>query len=745
MAENATVSAIRELSPSKPGSVIVVRVVSKAPVREWSNVRSAGRLFSVGLVDAFGDEIRAAAFNDAVDLLFPLLEVGKCYCISDFIVKDVNRKFSKFKDEHEIVLTVGTAVKQVRDDKTIPEASYNFTPIDEICSRAVDETIDVIGVVMGVSEPTPFTTKSGSETSRRSVLLVDRTSHSIELYVWAELAVNLTVKKGDVLALRGCKVSCFNGRSLSSAASTVIRVDPEVPEADMLRQWFASQAGSLRAVPTTVPAAAASSPLPPLFTSLEDIPPMSPVSYPKLAQAPSKPALSTSPQSSTATAAVAVTAATATAATARRSPSQPPCLLVIVGSNENWYELCDGVEVSVPGVANPVALRVEQAAWDEMSLTSYSDSGAMVLLGPASRPVDVRQKAARSCKPDLVLVRNFCRSVGGRLHRRGDLRNLLLGFCHAGVPTVNSWPSLLAEFERPIVYGALAQVARKYGKATFPLIDQNYYPDHSEIVVVPQYPVVLKVGFPHAGFGKVKVENSEDLEDVASLVALHHDYATAESFVSDVAYELRIVRIAGSRGAPTYYRAHKRVGMGWKVNTGASEREDVEMCERWKFWADRASECLGGLELLALDAIVDSSGHETILEVNGSEMGLAPEHERDELEAIRHLVVSRLEDELVKRAAESGVDAAHRSAPMALVEPVEVEVINLRNDCAQMRRELEGAQEQVGALRVYRAQHKKSQWCWSVLVSFMVAQQAVIVFLALHFFGEHAETEAGLQ
>jgi hypothetical protein len=269
-------------------------------------------------------------------------------------------------------------------------------------------------------------------------------------------------------------------------------------------------------------------------------------------------------------------------------------LLVVCGATENWYELLRGV----------ADVAVEQATWDELSVCSYSDSGVVVRLGPAKTPVDERQRATRGMpQPHLVLVRNFARSVAGRLGRKPDFRNALYALAHAGVPCMNSFAALLAELERPVMYGALLAIQRRLGSERFPLVPQYYYPDHFEMTIVPPYPIVVKVGFPHAGYGKIRVANSDDWEDLAGITAIHNTYATAEPLL-DVEYELRIVRVG-----PAHYRAHKRIGAGWKVNTGASMREDVPMEPRWKLWVDETSKIFGGLDILALDVVVDKAGH----------------------------------------------------------------------------------------------------------------------------------------
>lgn len=89
------------------------------------------------------------------------------------------------------------------------------------------------------------------------------------------------------------------------------------------------------------------------------------------------------------------------------------------------------------------------------------------------------------------------------------------------------------------------KIRNKLGDAAFPLIEQNYYSGYREMVITPQYtyfyllrkvgenvvvkqafiiwryPIVVKVGHSHAGYGKIKMNNHHDFEDLRSLIALH--------------------------------------------------------------------------------------------------------------------------------------------------------------------------------------------------------------------------------
>ena len=309
-----------------------------------------------------------------------------------------------------------------------------------------------------------------------------------------------------------------------------------------------------------------------------------------------------------------------------------PTLLVIASTNEeNWVDLCSEYYSQ---------FRVIQTTWDKISLSCYSDSKyPMVTIYQSINPSNPEHdEIIRDIKPDLILIRNLARYISGKLEIVPDFRNILYGFYHSNIPMINELSGIMAELEKPIMYGRLRKIRDTYGEKNFPLIQQYYYPNYSEVCITPNAPYVIKVSYPHAGYGKIRVKDYHDLDDIRSILALHKDYVSIEPLI-DVDYELRIVFIA-----PNYYRVHKRSSLNWKVNYGMSNiREDCEMKPEWKKWVDLIYTTYPDMLTFDIDALVDKKGKEYILEVNGSSQGFAPEHGKQDLEHLRDLVVRKME------------------------------------------------------------------------------------------------------
>ncbi|EFA09711.2 replication protein A 70 kDa DNA-binding subunit [Tribolium castaneum] len=238
-----TISPIASLNPFHNNWIIRARVVNKTNVRNWSNAKGEGKLFSIDLVDK-GGEIRCTAFRDLVDKFFDRLEVDKVYYISKCQLQPINRQFCSLKHQFEMYFTPETIIEPSYDDnEIIPQITYNFTTIDKVAVMEAGTIVDVIGVCKTISELQSFVAKSTNrEMQKRQLVLVDQTKTAISLNLWGSQAESFAVTGNPVILVKNAKIYEFRGaKSITLMGTSLLKIDPEIRETHILRRWYHSE------------------------------------------------------------------------------------------------------------------------------------------------------------------------------------------------------------------------------------------------------------------------------------------------------------------------------------------------------------------------------------------------------------------------------------------------------------------------------------------------------------------------
>ncbi|KAK9458245.1 hypothetical protein V1511DRAFT_492120 [Dipodascopsis uninucleata] len=235
---------IEGLSPYQNKWTIKARVTFKSEVKHYHNQRGEGKLFSVTFVDETG-EIRATGFNDTVDRFYDVLREGEVYYISKCRVTIAKKQFSNVHNEYELMFERDTEIQHCTDiaaTSTLPMLRFEFVDsLGKLNDVQKDAIIDVIGIIKEVRETQQITAKSsGRPYDKRDVVLVDQSNLQVVLSLWGKPAVEFSGQPQDVIAVKGAKVSEFNGKSLSTLMSSTVTLNPDINEAHKLQGWYES-------------------------------------------------------------------------------------------------------------------------------------------------------------------------------------------------------------------------------------------------------------------------------------------------------------------------------------------------------------------------------------------------------------------------------------------------------------------------------------------------------------------------
>jgi replication factor A1 len=149
-----------------------------------------------------------------------------------------NSAYSRIKNPYELTFDVRSDIKPAADDG-IKNQTYEFTKIAALQNADPGLIVDVIGIVKNCGDLSEIISqKMGGKTlQKRDILIVDDSNHDITLTLWGDKAVSCDQLTNAVVAFKGLKLGDYNGRTLGSVGSTVVKINPDIPEGHALAMW----------------------------------------------------------------------------------------------------------------------------------------------------------------------------------------------------------------------------------------------------------------------------------------------------------------------------------------------------------------------------------------------------------------------------------------------------------------------------------------------------------------------------
>ncbi|XP_060870216.1 uncharacterized protein LOC132944749 [Metopolophium dirhodum] len=131
-----------------------------------------------------------------------------------------------------------TIITQIEDTSDVVPTHVTLMTFDSIISLNNDAIVDTIGVIIRIEDIVDIV-KPTKTLKLRDVIIADNTGIEITITLWNEEASVFSGKIEDVLSVeKGKSVVYKKGKKLSVTQSTVIQINPNWLEKEVLKEWY---------------------------------------------------------------------------------------------------------------------------------------------------------------------------------------------------------------------------------------------------------------------------------------------------------------------------------------------------------------------------------------------------------------------------------------------------------------------------------------------------------------------------
>lgn len=245
---NKIVVPLEALHPYGFSWTVKVKVCRKMDKRSFTRKGEECSVFSAQVVDEKGTQAEVTFWREQADMYYDSLQEGKVYMLSNFNVKPANRNYTVSKFEYCLHMDKRAVVEECADQNASKMKEHlkitSISKLPEYLGRQA--LVSVMGVVMSAGPQGTVKRKSdSSEIARRDVTIMDKSMKSVVITFWDKMVEDSTKldmhnDENPVVTISGCRVTDFNGLSLSSTLRTNLDVSPDTEEANEMKSWYES-------------------------------------------------------------------------------------------------------------------------------------------------------------------------------------------------------------------------------------------------------------------------------------------------------------------------------------------------------------------------------------------------------------------------------------------------------------------------------------------------------------------------
>jgi replication factor A1 len=229
--------------PGRKEYCFKARIIDKSTPHNWNNNKGQGTMFNITFMDSNGSTMSGRFFTEGYKAHFDKINVGKIYELSGFKIQ-VPQRTSSTTSEYEATFDQNSTILELVDDGLIPAYSIkNVVNLENVAKdKDINASRDYLVIIHSAKPAIPYTTKKGSESHRRDLVVIDKAGWLVEVTFWGDVALKWQddqFQPGKPVLLQGLRINEWNGaRSLQSGFGSSCTFNLQDQKSLALAQWY---------------------------------------------------------------------------------------------------------------------------------------------------------------------------------------------------------------------------------------------------------------------------------------------------------------------------------------------------------------------------------------------------------------------------------------------------------------------------------------------------------------------------